>query len=323
MTIRRQILLAGALGALGMLGASRVRAQPRPVRIGVLSARPLAESVYAAPLVRRLAELGYRDGGGAILEYRSTDGFIDRYADQARELINLECDIIFTIGAEEPVRALMQLRSLVPTVFFAGDYDPLERGIVTSLSRPGGNMTGVYAPQGVLVAKRVQLLREVLPRARQFLAFADGFSRNHLGAARKAAAATGVQLTIVEFSKPPYDFAEAFETGRQAGTEGLLVLNSPVFASNAADLFALAAKHRLPSVGGGYRGVLLAYYGDVDKIARRAAEMGARILKGAKPADIPVEQIDEFQLVINSKLARMLGLKIPESVMARATRILQ
>jgi putative ABC transport system substrate-binding protein len=289
----------------------------------MLSGRPLAESIYARPIVRRLAELGYRDGAGTILEYRSTDGFIDRYPAQARELIDLKCDVIIAIGAWQPARALRDLRSPVPTVFFAGDYDPVEKGIVSSLSRPDGNMTGVYAPQALLAAKRLQILREVLPAARHFLVLADAFSRDHLDAVRKAGEAVGVDITVVEFLNQPYDFAGAFETGRQAGVEGVLLLNSPVFASHLKELSALIAKHRLPAVGAGYPGIMIGYHGDLQKGPARAAEIAVRILKGAKPADIPVEQIDEFVLVINAKTARALGVKIPESVLARATRIIE
>jgi len=320
MTTRRQVVLVGALGALGALSAF---AQGRVPRIGVLSGRPLAESFYARPLVKELAELGYRDGAGAILEYRSTDGFADRYPKHARELVDLKCDVIFAVGSEHPVRAMMKLGTPVPTVFWAGDYDPVERGIVRNLGRPEGNITGVYAPQSLLVAKRLELLREALPGARRFLLLADAWSKDHVPGARKAAASAGLELTVVEFSAQPYDLAKAFATGRQAGVEGIVLLNSPVFASRLQELSGFIATHRLPSVAGAYSGVLLGYHADIGRGAARAAAIGVRILKGAKPADIPVEQPDEFQLVVNLKTARTLGIKIPQSVLTRATRVIE
>lgn len=319
MTTRRRFVIGGAMAAIVV---SRAAAQTRPVRIGILSGRPLKTSAYGPPLVRALAALGYRDGAGAIVEYRSNDGFADRYAKQGRELIDLKCDVIFVFGSELAVRALMDLRSAVPTVFW-GEFDPVEKGIVSSFARPGGNVTGVWNSQRALVAKRVQILREIVPTARRFLVLADVWSKDHVAGAREAAAALGIELTVVEFPAQPYDFASAFKTGRQARVDGVVVLNSPVFMGNIAELLRLAMENRLPSAGTAYPGILVSYYANLESAAGQVARVGARILKGAKPADIPVEQIGEFELAINGKTARALGLKIPESVLARATRIVQ
>jgi putative ABC transport system substrate-binding protein len=320
---RRDLLLAGALGAIAphVIGQTR-----RAVKIGMLGPRPLAESFYAGPIVRRLGELGYREGGGMLLEYRAAGGFADRYPKMARELIDLRCDLIFAIGPELAVRVFRDARTSIPVVFLAIDFDPLETGIVQSLSRPEANVTGVYIPQGELAAKRLDIMREVLPSAKRFLVLSDEFTRGQLATLGKRAEASGIKLVVVEFSKQPYDFAGAFDAGRKEKTEALIGLASGVFAANLATLSALVAQHRLPSAGtsGAWAegGLLLSYGPDVPKITRRVAEMGARILKGAKPADIPVEQADEFVLVVNAKVAKALGVKIPESVMARATRII-
>lgn len=320
---RRCFLIASALGAIAPAGAF---AQTRPVKVGMLSPRPLAESVLTPNIVQRLAELGYREGVGMVLEYRSADGHADRFPKLARELIGLKCDVIFAVGPEHAAKALRDARSPTPVVFYANDYDPLEKGIVRSLSRPDGNMTGVYVPQNALVAKRFQIMGEAVPAARRFLVLSDAFTQDQLIAARKAADGMGLQLTVVEFAKPPYDFAAAFDTGRKARVEAFMVLTSPAFAMHAATWIALVDKHRLPGIGTavfGENGLLLGFGAHPTKGTRRAAELGARILKGAKPADIPVEQDDEFELVINAKTAKALGVKIPESVMARATRIVQ
>ena len=133
-------------------------------------------------------------------------------------------------------------------------------------------------------------------------------------------------MTVIEFSKPPYDFSGAFEVGKKAQVEALIGLASPVFAANAAALSALLVKYRLPGAASVVphveAGFLISYGADVRKVSRRVAEMGARILNGTKPADIPVEQADEFELAVNAKTARALGVKLPESVLARATRII-
>ena len=314
---RRDFLFAGALGAIA---PASVFAQGRPVKIGMLGPSPLKQSIYAPGIVRRLAELGYQD-----VEYRSAEGSVDLYVKQARELIDLKCDLIFAVGTEAPARALQDARSPAPMVFLAVSYDPVDKGIVSNLRRPDRNTTGVYVPQDALVAKRVEIMREVLPSARRFLVFADVFSQDQIGAARKAAERVRFQLTVTEFSKRPYDYAGAFDAGRKAKAEAFMALASPVFAVERAALAGLLVKYRLPSVGTSVaqadEGFLLGFSANVAKVSQRVAELGVRILKGAKPADIPVEQADEFELAVNAKTAKALGIKIPESVFARATRI--
>jgi putative ABC transport system substrate-binding protein len=320
---RRRFLLAGTLGALGIADA---RAQSRPKRVGILSPRPLSESVLTPNIVKRLDELGYRQGAGMVLEYRSADGHADRFPKLARELIDARCDVIFAVGPEQAARALRDARPTMPIVFYANDYDPLEKGIVKSLSRPEGNITGVYVPQNALVVKRFEFMRETVPTARRFLVLSDPFTRDQLSAARKVAQAMGLHITAVEFARQPYDYAAAFESGRQVKVDALMVLTSPAFAAHWAVWVDLTEKHRLPGIGTSVfaqNGLLLGYGAHPTKGSRRTAELGARILNGTKPVDIPVEQDDEFELVINAKTARTLGLKIPESVMARATRIVQ
>lgn len=262
-----------------------------------------------------------------VLEYRSADGVVDRFPRLARELIDLKCDLIFAIGPEHSARAMRDARSTVPVVILAIDYDPVEKGIIANLRRPEANMTGVYLPQAALAVKRLEIAREVVPTARKLLVLADPYSRDQLNAVRKAAEKVGVTLTVVEFTKQPYDFASAFESGRRAGVEVLIGFSSPVFAANGAALSAFLAQHRLPGVGFFPRlaeeGFLMSYGADIVKAARRVADIGVRILKGDKPADIPLEQSDEYDLVLNLKTAKTLGVKIPYSVMARATRVIE
>jgi putative ABC transport system substrate-binding protein len=324
MTTRRQVVFAAALGALSVRYGA---AQTRSVRVGILLARPLNQSFYGPGIVRRLGELGYREGSSMLLEHRSADGIADRFPRLAAELIQANCDVIFAVGPEQPVRALQIAGSRVPVVFLAVDYDPLEKGVVTNLSKPDRNTTGVYIPQGLLAAKRLEILREMLPRARRFLVLSDIFSKDQIAAVRDAAEAANVQLTVIEFARSPYDFAAAFESAQQARVEGFIGLTSPVFATRSAELAELLNRYKLPGAGWTpavmRAGFLIGYGEDSAKVSRRAADIGARILKGAKASDIPVEQADEFEFVINSTTARALGIKIPESVMARATRIVQ
>jgi putative ABC transport system substrate-binding protein len=211
-------------------------------------------------------------------------------------------------------------------IFIAVDFDPLAQGFVASLRSPGGNMTGVYLRQGAVAAKRLEIAQETLPGAKRFLVLADEYTQEQLDAVRRAAETARVTLTVVEFRKQPYDFAAAFETGRHAGVEAVIGLGSPVFAANLSKVSEFLARHRLPAIGSWYAaeaGFLLSYSGDHVKAGRRAADLGVRVLKGAKPPDTPVEQVDEFELVVNLKTARALGVKIPHAVLTRATRAIE
>jgi putative tryptophan/tyrosine transport system substrate-binding protein len=323
MATRRRLLVATGFAVLAPGWAT---AQVRPLKVGMLSARPLSESLYASEIVRRLAALGYRDGERIKLEFRAAGANPDAYGRLARELASLNCDLIFAVGSEGSARALRDQRSHIPVVFLAADYDPLEKGLVQSLARPGGSITGVFMPAKELAAKRIELLREVMPKAKRFLVLIDPMSRDQLDTIRSAAERSRVALTVADFSRPPYEFETAFESARKAGIEGLVVPASPVFAANVVSLSALVTKHRLPAVGfvgTAQAGFLLTYSVDNRKVAARTAELAVKVLEGAKPAEIPVEQPAEYVLVVNLRSARDLGIKIPYSVLARATSVLE
>jgi putative ABC transport system substrate-binding protein len=320
MTSRRRFIQVCALGGI----APRVFAQSRKVKVGVLSPRPLTASFLTPTLVRRLAELGYRQGETMTLEYRSADDDIRRFAGLARELIAARCDIIFAVGPYQAVNSLREARTSIPVVFYANEYDPLAKGIVKTLSRPEANFTGIYVPQDALVAKRLELLRETIPSVRHFFTLSDAFSQEQLGAARKAAASVNARLTVVEFKGLPYDFAEAFEVGRKAQVDAFLMLSSPAFATHFGTCLVHIERNRLPGIGStvfSEKGLLLGYGPHPTTGLRRAAEQGAKILKGAKPAEIPVEQDNDFELIVNARAVKSLGVKLPESIRARAIRV--
>lgn len=317
---RRRFIQLCALGGV----APRVFAQPGKVKVGILSPRPLAVSFLTPTLLRRLAELGYRQGETMILEYRSADDDVRRFAGLARELIAAKCDIIFAVGPYQAVNSLREARTSIPVVFYANEYDPVAKGFVKTLSRPEGNFTGMYVPQDALVAKRLQLLRETIPSVGHFFTLSDDFSREQLDAARKAAASMKVRLTAAEFKQPPYDFAAAFEVGRKARVDAFLMLSSPAFATHFDTCFAHIEKNRLPGVGNAVfseKGLLLGYGPHPTNGLRRVADQGAKILKGAQPGEIPVEQDDDFELIVNARAAKALGVKLPESIRARAIRV--
>jgi len=321
MATRRQILLAGALGAL----APRAFAQSRQVKIGMLSARPLNESFYASRVVRRLAELGYREGAGMKLEFRSPSSF-EEYPRLARDLGAQKCDLMLAIGTEYAAKYFREFAAATPAVFLAVDYDPVDKGIVSSFARPGGNITGVYIPQSGLAVKRMQIMSEIVPGVRRVLVFVDPFSTNQLAAVRQAAEGAGIRLKVIEFAREPYDFEGAFAEGIRDKAQGYIELASPMIAANARLIAQLLTKYRLPGAAASAEyvtlGQLLSYGVDAGKVASRTAELAVRILKGAKPGAIPVEQADEYELVLNAKTAAQLGVKVPERVLARATKII-
>jgi len=321
---RRSFLVAGMLAPM-----ASAFAQQRPARIGLLLPFPFA-TLRTAPsgaVIRRLEELGYRNGAGAVFEPRSSDGVAERYPRLARELVELKCDVIFSLGPEAGVRALREATSTVPIVFLAVDFDPLEKGVVASLRRPGANVTGVFVPTLGLAAKRLEIAQEVMPAARVFLVLADVHTRDQLAALHKAAEMRGARLRVAELGQPPYDYAPAFKSARQAGVQFLLGLGSPVFFAERAKIAAQLQGERVPAVGVSPpfadAGYLLSYGADLAKLGVRSAELIVRILRGAKPADLPVEQADEFELVVNLKTANALNLKIPYSVLARATKVIE
>jgi len=215
----------------------------------------------------------------------------------------------------------------VPVVFYAVDFDPVEKGLVKNLRRPEWNMTGLYSPIESLAAKKLELAQDVLPQAKHFLVLSDFHSSDQLRALKAAAQARGARLTVVEFEQAPYDLAGAFETGRRAGVDGFIGLSSPFFGGRRAELGRLFVKYRMPALGARLSlqepGYLAGYHFNFTKIARRTAEIMVQVLKGAKPADIPIEQADEFELVINLKTAKALGVKFPYSVLARATQVIE
>ena len=323
MTDRRGFLLAGALAALV---PQWVTAQSRQAKIGILAPQPLEQSAYAPGLVQRLAELGYREGAGARIHYRSADGLVERYPMLVEDLVERGCELFFALETEHPLRALRAARVHAPVVFLAADYDPVERGVISTMRTPDGNRTGVFIPQIQLAIRRVQFMREVVPDGRNFLLLTDPYSHGQVDAVRRAADGMRLDLTVVEFMKRPYDYAGAIDAGLKAEVEALIALSSPAFQADASVIAGLAARRRLPSAGDAaamaHAGFLMTLGADVPRVSQRIAEIGARVLKGARTAEIPVEQADRFELVVNAAAARALGRQLPEPVMARADRVL-
>jgi putative ABC transport system substrate-binding protein len=321
---RREFILATTLAALGARGA---HAQQHIARIGILSNGARATSTPAIMLFQRLAEAGYGEGKNAAIEFRSSDGNLELVTQQARELLGLKLEIIIAIGPIAPVRALIAEKATLPVVFLAIDYDPVDSGIVASYNRPGGNYTGAYIAQPALAVKRLELARELAPQAKRVLVVYDEFSRQQFTAVSAAAAKLGVGIETVEFKGSTYDYAAAFRQGRRAGAQALVGLMSPAFFRDRMKIAEAAAKERLFAIGGANEfteaGYLMSYGSPFAKVVERATELAVRILKGAKPADLPVEQVNVFEFAVNMKTAKALGVKIPNSILVRADKVIE
>lgn len=321
MITRRRFLALGALAAI----APGAGAQSRQARIGVLDPSPFENSVYASSVVQAFTERGYAEGASATFLYRVAEGGFEMHRKQAQDLVAQNCDLLLALRSEPTARALQSVRRAAPILFLAIDYHPLESGVVTNLRNPDRNTTGVYVPQNVLVTRRVELMRELLPQAKRLMVFADPYSADQVEAARKAAAAAKFQLVLVQFgAQQPYDYRTYLQDKRSIDADAFMNLASPVFTRDRQQIHEALVRLRLPSIGTNplqaEAGYLACLGSNVVRVARRVAEVGVRILGGTSPSSIPVEQAEDSELVINAGTARELGVNLPASVRARAAR---
>jgi len=297
-------------------------------RIGFLSARPPTDNPYFLESFRQgLRELGYVEGQNIAIEYRFAEGRPERLPALAAELVRLKVDVIVAGGPPAPAAA-KQATSTIPIVF-AVAADPVVVGLVASLARPGGNITGLASISGEIVGKQLELLKEVAPKVSRVAVLQNPSNDSHphtLRQAEGAARALGVQLHIVEARTPP-EIDAAFAAMRSQRAGGVLVLRDPLFLTQRTQIAARAAKSRLPAVYGfreeAEAGGLMAYGANVPHMYRRAATYVDKILKGAKPADLPVEQPTKFELVINLKTAQTLGITVPPNIRSLASEVIE
>jgi len=308
--------------------AAEAQQSSKIFRIGYLIATSEAVSAANIEVLRQgLRDLGYEEGKNIVIEYRYAEGKQDRIPGLAAELVRLKVDIIVTLGATD-TRAAKEATSTIPIVM-AQDPDPVGNGFVASLARPGGNITGLSSLAADLSGKRLELLKEILPKLSR--AAVLGTSTNtgnaqQLKEMKLAAAAFGVQLQSLDILGPK-DIETAFRAAVKGRVDAVLILRSPVFNSHRAQAVDLAAKNRLPATypqsefveAGG----LMSYGVSQNDLTRRAATYVDKILKGAKPADLPVEQPKKFEFIINLKAAKQIGLTIPPNVLVRADKVIK
>ena len=322
---RRDFVFLAGGAVTGPLGAA---AQPAMRVIGYLSSKgPGAETGIVAAARQGLAQHGFVEGRGLTIEFRWSDGDYSRLPDLAAELVERKVDLLMTSGLPATLAA-RKATSTIPIVFRLA-IDPVAFGLAQSLGRPGGNLTGVTMLFDPLTPKKLQLLHELVPGSTSIGFLINARNQNaasHREHAEKAARSLGLQLVEVSAGTEP-ELDAAFAAARKAGVGTLLVGDDPFFDTSSGELIAAAARHAIPTMyyvrdftaAGG----LISYGPNFDEMARQAGDDAGRILKGAKPADLPIGQPTRFELVINRKTAAALGLAIPPSILARADEVIE
>jgi putative ABC transport system substrate-binding protein len=300
---------SGKLPTIGLLGAST----------------PSNWTHWTAAFVRRLSELGWVEGRTVSIEYRWAEGRSERYGDIAAELVRLGVDVILTVGGAVP--ATMRATSTIPIVFAIG-VDPVGSGLVASLGRPGGNVTGLSIQTADLAGKRIELIREISPNLRRFAIFANvDYSGTviEIREAQAAARVLGLDVDVVEVRRGD-DVPAAF-AALDSAVQALYTCPEPVMNANHAHINELALRARLPTFhpfrdylsAGGF----MSYGANNTEMFRRAGDYVDKILRGTKVSDLPVEQPTRFELVINLKTAKALGLTVPSSLLVRADEVIE
>src|SRR5262245_36668658 len=324
---RRQFitLLGGAAAAWPL--AARAQQPGKLPTIGFMGQTTRsAASEWTAAFVQRLRELGWIDGRNVAIEYRWGEGRNERFAEIAAEFVRLKVDVIFTAGTPQ-VLAAKQATSVIPIVF-ATAGDPVANHLVASLARPGGNVTGLSVQSNELAGKRLELLREVVPRLRRLAILVNvgnPVSLLELGEVQAAARTLGLEFHTLEIRRAE-DIAPAFKA-LEGRAQALYVSPDALVITNRARIQTLAMGVRLPTMHGSRdyveAGGLMSFGANFPDQYRRSADYVDKILRGAKPADIPVEQPTKFDLIINLTTAKALGLDVPDSLLARADEVIE
>ena len=320
------LLLGGALTAAT---SAWPQASPRRPVVGVLltdGANAMSSSITLPVFLKGLQELGYVDGKNVTLEIRSSSGKAQALPDIAAELVQLRADVIFVTGPA-PIRAVLAATRSIPIVALDLETEPVRAGWAQSLARPGGNLTGLFLDLPGIAGKWLQLLGEAAPRAQRVGVLWDSSTGAvQLDAAKAAAKGLGTELVVMEIGSVE-DFDSVLAAGLKGGMRALLQLSSPLVSMLSKQSAVFAARQRLPGISAFRRfadeGGLLCYGPVRAEMYRNAATFVAKILKGARPGELAIEQPARFELVVNLKAAKALGLTIPQALLLRADEVIQ
>jgi len=319
-------LLGGAAAAWPL--AARGQQPGKVWRIGILGPSlntPTTAAQYQAFLAE-LKALGFNEGKNFTVNYGRVDDPRGAFIATA-ELMRSPIDLIWANGPEVALQAVVGASGFIPIVILAVNYDPIERGYVSSLAHPGGNITGIFYRQPELAAKQLELLTQAFPNATRLGVIWDALSVDQYAAAEQAARERQLSLQPLKLEKAPYDFAGAFRTLAQIGAQMVLVLSSPFFTEHRSEIAEAARTNHLPTmfIFASYvkAGGLMSYGVDQVPTYRRIAGYVAKIFNGTKPADLPVEQVSNFELVINLRTAKALGIELPTAILLRADEVIE
>ncbi len=311
---------------LGLTHRGEAQQQKKVTRIGYLDSSSPSRARHEG-FSQGLRELGYIEGKNIVIEWKSADGKVDRLPALMNELLRLQVDVIVTGGATA-TRSAKQATTTIPIVM-AQDPDPVGNGFVANLAHPGGNITGLSSLTADLSGKRLDLLKEIIPKLSRLAVFETSTNTGNaqqLKETELAAGALGVKIQHLDILRPK-DIETAFRAANKGLADAVLVLNGPIVSSHRKEVVQLAVRTRLPATYATREyveeGGLMSYGVSFSDLDRRAATYVDKILKGAKPADLPVEQPEKFELVINLKAAKQIGLTIPPNVLARADRVIR
>jgi putative ABC transport system substrate-binding protein len=324
MLSRRRILLAA--GSAVLAHARVARAQPsKMLRVGFVGIQSRDAALYKS-FLGRMAELGYREGRNFTFEYQQAPS-IEGYDVAFRELSTRKIDIFLAAGSEPSLRAVRAVAGTTPIAFLAIDFDPLAKGYVASLTRPGANITGILAQQIELAAKRIELVREVFPNANRVGLLFDNASREQADSAAAAARSLGFDSILIEVKGPPPDYAAALHAMDAAPGQPIVLPASPLFIRDRTAIANVLLDRRTPSMSAfrenAAAGALMSYGIDLNGLFADIADYVDRIARGQKPAEMPIEQSTRFFMAVNLKTAAALGLSLPMAFTARANEVFE
>jgi putative ABC transport system substrate-binding protein len=313
----------------GLAGRGAGAADRKVARVGYVGTNrnfPFGRGIYQS-FLDQMRKLGFNEGQNLIIDFRPLEQELRALAAEVAELVRLKADVILTDGTEVALQAALEQAHSIPIVMIATNFDPIAHGYIQNLARPGGNVTGLFLRQTELAEKQTELLFEALSDKKRLGVLWDEISMDQFAAAEQRAKAFGLSVQSVRLRNPPYDFEAAFRTLAEALPQMLLVLSSPNFAPYAPTIAQLAIRYRLPAmfIFRSYveAGGLMSYGADYFAMHRQAATYVAKILRGAKPSDLPVEQPNTYELVLNLTTARAIGLDLPTATQLRADEVIE
>ena len=322
---REFISLLGGMTAIPLV----VRAQEvgKVYRIGYFGpAQTSAPAIaYYRTFLAQMRELGFNEGGNLRIEFRAVEDSRG-ISVNADELVASRLELIVVVGPAAALQSVVGANQAIPIVMIAVNFDPIVVGYVKSLSRPGGNITGVVFKQLELAQKQVELLTQAFPGKTHVAILFEAQSADQFGAAERAAKSLNLEVQSLKLEGPSYDFGAAIRSAAAGGAHMLLMLSGPGWQPHRARIAELAIQQRLPTmfIAKHYveTGGLISYGADFPGMFRKAADYVAKILKGAKPADLPIEQATKFELAVNLKTAKAIGIEIPQSILLRADAVI-